>query len=70
MKKLSIDQMESLNGGSKFLSCTAQVAGGMGWLATAASIGIWALGPVGWFAFGVGTLALAADIIADPTACD
>ena len=42
----------------------------MGFLGTVASIGIWSLGPVGWGIFALGTIALAADMAADPTACD
>jgi len=69
MKTLSLEQMENVNGG-KFLACLGQVAGGMGFLGTVASIGIWSLGPVGWGIFALGTIALAADMAADPTACD
>jgi hypothetical protein len=69
MKKLNLEQMENVNGG-KFLACLGQVAGGMGVLGTVASIGIWSLGPVGWVVFGLGAVALAADMAADPYACD
>jgi hypothetical protein len=69
MKTLSLEQMERVKGG-KFFACLGQVAGGMGVLGTVASIGIWSLGPVGWGIFALSAIALAADVAADPTACD
>jgi len=68
MKTLSLEQMET-TGGGKFLACASQVAGGMGVLVTVASIGIFALGPVGWIAFGFSVASLAAGAASDPYAC-
>jgi hypothetical protein len=72
MKTLTIEQMEEIQGGTmkKTLSCISQVAGGMGVLTTVAAIGAFALGPIGWFAFGLSAISLAASAIADPYACD
>jgi hypothetical protein len=69
MKTLNFEQMEFVHGG-KFLACVSQVAGGMSVLTTLAAIGSFALGPVGWFAFGLGAISLVAGVIADPSACD
>ena len=71
MKTLTIEQMELIQGGSrKALACISQVAGGMSTLFTIAAIGSFALGPVGWFAFGLSAISLGASVIADPGACD
>ena len=72
MKTLTIEQMENVLAGGlrKALTCVSQVAGGIGVLTTIAAIGSFALGPIGWFAFGLGALSLAASAIADPYACD
>jgi hypothetical protein len=69
MKTLSLEQMEGVKGG-KFWSCVGQVAGGMGVLATVASIGIFAITPIGWGFFAFAAISLTADMIADPNACD
>jgi hypothetical protein len=69
MKTLSMEQMENTKAG-KFLSCASQVTGGMGVLVAVASIGIFALGPVGWIGFGFSVASLAFGAASDPNACD
>ena len=72
MKTLTIEQMENVTAGNlkRSLTCASQVAGGMSALVTIAAIGSFALGPIGWFAFGLGALSFVASAIADPYACD
>jgi hypothetical protein len=72
MKTLTFEQMENVMAGDmrKALTCASQVAGGMSTLFTIAAIGSFALGPVGWIAFGLGAISLGASVIADPYACD
>ncbi len=70
MKKLSLEQMESITASKFSWSCLGQVAGGMGVLGTIAGIGIFAMGPIAWGCFALASVALAADMAADPYACD
>jgi len=70
MKTLNFEQMERINGGMEALACISQVAGGMSALVTIAAIGSFALGPIGWFAFGLGALSFVASAFADPYACE
>ena len=72
MKTLNFEQMEMVQAGGlkKTLACISQVAGGMGILVTLSAIGIFAIGPVGWIAFGLGAVSFVSGGIADPTACD
>jgi hypothetical protein len=70
MKELKLTQMENIYAGADTWACISQVAGGMSVLITLAAIGSFALGPVGWLAFGLGATSLVAGAIADPTACD
>ena len=72
MKTLTFEQMENIQAGSlqRALTCASQVTGGMGILFTVASIGIFALGPVGIIAFGLSVASMVTGAIADPTACD
>ena len=72
MKTLTLNQMENVHAGTlkKALACVSQTAGGVSILFTLAAIGSFAIGPVGWLAFGAGALSFLAGAAADPSACD
>jgi hypothetical protein len=72
MKTLTIEQMENVHAGSfaKTMSCISQVAGGMGILASIATIGIFAINPIGWGIFALGAISLLSGVASDPSACD
>lgn len=63
-------EMETVNAGSSAFACISQVTGGMGMLMTIAAVGTFAIGPIGWMAFGLGAISLVSGAIADPSACD
>lgn len=71
MKKLTLEQMETLGpGGNKLLDCVSQVTSGMSLLGSLAAIGIFTMTPIGWGILGLSAIGFAAAVISNPTACD
>jgi hypothetical protein len=70
MKKIPIEQLETISAGKITWACVGQVATGVEVLATVAAIGVLAISPLGWFCFALSAISLTSSVIADPTACD
>jgi hypothetical protein len=69
-RKLSLQEMEVTEGGSKVLDCISQVTGGMGVLWGTAAALAFRSNPVGWALIGLSAISFAAGVASNPGACD